>query len=464
MRKIKFLLFGLGLLAISSACEDDLDILPEDEVVIESAFANRALALGVLEGMYSLAQQDNVLNGTSQFIGEWQSDNVDFVGTFPTFNRIRLYTTLSTNGSLFSVWDDHYETIGQANLVIDNFPLVEDPLFTDEDRSRGIAEALFMRALCYLRLSNYFGQPLQANSGNSNLSVPLVLNSEIGGNPPRATLGEVLAQIEADLLAAIPNLVDNSRIRANQGAAQAILARLYLQQERFAEAATMANTVINNSFFQLAGDYTFYNQRGNAEHIFTLPNNADDGQTSFQGFSGLSNPAPNGRGDTPFSDNLLAAFAEEPGDLRFTSLIQMGPDANGAIRTFTSKFPNFQNIDDDAPVIRITEMYLTRAEGNFRAGTAVGDTPLNDINILRNRAGLADLPSVNLDEILNERRKELCFEGFRRMDLLRNSQALRRPGQPDEVMAAFGADRTIFPIPQSEVDLSDGVLQQNPGY
>lgn len=464
MKKTRTILTACCFLAIAFACNTELDILPEDEIVIESAFSNRSLALGVLEGAYSVAQQDNVLNGTPQFMGEWQSDNVDFVGTFPTFNEIRLYTTLSTNTSIFSVWDDNYETIGQANLVIDNFPLVDDPLFSDAERAQGIAEARFLRALCYLNLANFFGQPLQIASGNANLSVPLVLNAEIGGNPPRATLGEVHAQIESDLLQAIPNLPSATRIRANQGAAQALLARLYLQQDRFMEAATLANTVIGNSFFQLASDYTFYNERGAAEHIFILANNADDAQTTFQGFSGLSNPAPNGRGDTPFSDNLLAAFAEEPADLRFTSLIQMGNDANGALRTFTSKFPNFTNGDDDAPVIRITEMYLIRAEANLRAGSTIGDTPLNDINILRARAGLPNLGSVDLAAILNERRKELCFEGYRRIDLMRNGMNLRRPGQDAEALSVPGADLTIFPIPQSQIDLSNNILVQNPGY
>ena len=69
--------------------------------------------------------------------------------------------------------------------------------------------------------------------------------------------------------------------------------------------------------------------------------------------------------------------------------MQGGSDATGSIRTFTKKFPDGITNADDAPVIRITEMYLTRAEANFRNGTVVGDTPLNDINLLRTRAGLA---------------------------------------------------------------------------
>jgi hypothetical protein len=462
MKKINIVLLFV-VTGLFFSCESKLDVLPEDSIVNELAFADKSLALGVVEGMYSSAQQDDVLNGTFQLSGEWMADNVDFEGTFPTFNEIRLFAMLSTNGSIFAIWDDNYETIGSANLIVDNVPLVVDPTFTDAERAQAVAEARFMRALVYLNMSSRFGQPVQIASGRNNLSVPLVLTSEPGIETPRATLGEVHDQIEADLLAAIPNLASGTRVKASPGAARALLARLYLLQDRFAEAAVLANQVIGDSFYGLASDYTFYDNSGSTEHVFTLVNNADDGQDSFQGFTGLSNFVPNGRGDTPFTDNLIAAYEEEIGDLRFTELQQTGPDANSTIRIFTSKFPNFQNRDDDAPVIRITEMFLTRAEGNFRAGTSVGATPLADINRLRQRASLTPLLAVNLDQILNERRKELAFEGFRRMDLLRNNLSLRRVGMPDVSLSVPGADQTIFPIPQAVRDLSP-FIDQNPGY
>lgn len=451
--------------ALSISCEDKLDLLPEDSPVSDLVFSNEVLALGAVTGLYNAAQQDDVLNGTLQFSGEWQSDNVDFEGTFLTFNEIKLYTTIATNTSIEGIWDDNYEVIGLANLIIDNVPNVPDipgDEFTASEKAQAIAEAKFMRALVYLNMSSFFGQPLQVDSGENNLSVPLVISSELGQELPRATLGDVYDFIESELLEIIPDLAE-SRIRANPGAARALLARLYLYQERFDEAATMANTVINDSFYDLAPDYTFYDNPGSSEHIFTLVNDAVNGQDSFEGWSGLSNPVPEGRGDVPFSDNLLETYNEEPDDLRFTSLIQTGSDANGVTRTFTNKFPDGVTNADDAPVLRITEMYLTRAEGNFRAGSSIGASPLDDINTLRTRAGLSNLTTVDLDVILNERRKELAFEGQRRMDLMRNGMSLRRLGQEQEALSAPGMDRTIYPIPQDFVDLSPFV-EQNPGY
>ncbi|MEL6304740.1 MAG: RagB/SusD family nutrient uptake outer membrane protein [Bacteroidota bacterium] len=455
-------ILSLLVLAMSS-CENRLELLPEDDIAEEIVFSSEVTALGAVVGIYNRSQQDDVLNGTLQFMTEWQSDNVAFEGTFSTFEQVSVYATLATNTSIFGIWDDNYETIGAANLVIDNVPLVADEDFTDAERTQAIAEARFMRALVYFNISTVFGQPLQVAQGRSNLSVPLVTTSETGIELPRATLGEVLDFVEAELLAVIPLLADGTRIKANPGAARALLARLYLYQERWDEAASMANMVISDPFYTLASDYTFYDSPDNAEHVFTLVNNEVDGQDTNQGFSNISNPVPEGRGDVPFTQDLLDAYAEEAGDLRFLELNQEGPGAISPNAVFTNKFPDGVNLTDDAPVMRITEMFLTRAEANLRAGTSVGDTPVNDINKLRSRAGLSDLGAVDLDIILNERRKELAFEGQRRMDLLRNGLNLRRPGQPQEAASAPGQNLTIFPIPQQVRDLSPFV-EQNPGY
>jgi hypothetical protein len=460
MKNLKYITLFL-LIGVFASCEDELDILPEDSQSTEQVFSSEQGAMGALIGIYSSAQQDANLNGTSALLTEWQSDNVDFVGSFPTFNDIRLYQTQADNTSVFDIYDVCFETIGNANALIAFIPGINDENFTEEERNAMIAEAKFMRALVYLKLNYLFGQPVQIGGG-STLSVPLVTEPiEISGEPfpQRNTVNQVNAQIEQDLLDAIPLLTNDDNSRATQAAAQALLARHYLYIDRFADAATMANNAINSSF-SLASDYTFYNTTS-SEFFFTLVNTPADGQDSGEGFSGLTNPAPAGRGDAPFTDNLIEAYMEEEGDLRF-ELVQTGVSATGAERLFTAKFPDGLTNSDNAPVLRVTEAYLTRAEANFRNGSSIGDTPLNDINTLRERAGLDPLASLTLEQILNERRKELAFEGQRRMDLLRNNLSLRRPGMPNEAESAPGANKTILPIPSREVDLSG--LEQNPGY
>lgn len=459
----KLILIFLSVFVVS--CDEELDLQPEDQLTLDVSFSNEETALGVLTGAYSAAQQDDVLNGTRQAYSDYMADNVDFVGSFPTFQAISEFNQLSNNTSIEAGWDDNYEVIGATNLVIKYIPTVEDTDFSDEERQMAIAEAKFLRALIYFNMANIFAQPYSLNGGDTP-AVPLVLepfDADVTF-PARASLSEVYNQIETDLLDAAAVLDDSDNSRATKGAAEGLLSRLYLYKGQYGLAAEYANNVIQNSAYDLSGDYSFYNTTSN-EFMFTLVNSAADGQDSGEGFSGLYNPVPDGRGDAPFTDNLIAAYGGmDTSDKRFTELTQIGNDAQGNERVFTSKYPDGITNADNAPVLRITEMYLTRAEANYREGTSIGDTPLNDINKLRERAGLSPLSSItSVDQILEERRKELAFEGHRRMDLLRVEMALRRPGMPDVEKSNPGDDKTIFPIPSREIDLNPN-LTQNPGY
>jgi starch-binding outer membrane protein, SusD/RagB family len=465
--------FFLGL----TSCQSDLDVLPEDLTTREKAFQTEVGVKSYVTGMYGLAQQEGALNGVPQAIADYQSDNVTFRGSFPTLRDIRDYVTLSDNGNVFSIWDDHYEIISQANYIINKISTCPDSNFDIDERNQAVGEAKFIRALMYLQLNNLFSQPIQ-NAGSAGLSIPLITtvieDAQLGTKAiPRATIGQVYAQIENDLIDAATLITDFSRTRANSGAAKALLARVYLYQDKFGLAANLANDVINNSNFKLATNYTFYDSPANEEHVFTLVNTPDDSQDGSGAtggapavaFSNLYNSATdNGRGDCPFSTNLRTDFGTEPSDLRFT-LKKQDAGTTTTIRFFTTKYSDGQNLASDAAVIRISEMYLTRAEANFRNATSIGDTPLNDVNKIRQRAGLSNLASVTLNQILTERRKELCFEGHRRMDLLRNNLPLRSVGLPQAAISAPGQNKVILPIPQREIDLSIGkVLVQNPGY
>ena len=457
----------LAVLMISTtSCEDKLDIGPEDSLTTDVVLSNALLAEGVLIGAYARMRDDDTFNGTTQLTQEWMSDNVEFKGSFPTFQEIRDYITLANNTSVFPYWRDSYDVISVCNFLITNLPITDISDLSDVEKARLIAEAKFIRALNNFNLVNLFAQPFQFSSG-SNLGIPIV-TAFFEGDPSvfqveRNTVNEVHAAIEQDLLDAIPDLLEvTSTGKASKNGAKALLSRLYLYREQWADAADYANQVIESGTNLLATDYTFYDDDNSSEHIFQIINNAVDGQTSGQGYSGLANAAPVGRGDAPFTQNLIDAFEEEAGDLRF-DLKADGTDGLNGISTFTTKFPEGATNSDNGPVLRITEVYLIRAEANLRGGSSVGDTPLNDINELRDRAGLADLGAVDLDIILNEKRKELCFEGQRRMDLLRNGMGLRRAGMPLTTEAAFGADKTILPIPTAERDLNNNITQ-NPGY
>lgn len=453
------------------SCDNTLDLKPEDSLTPEVVFSNETLTNGALNGMYSACQPSNVLSGSYDAATEWQTDNVKFVGSFPTFNEIFNYITLSDNTSTSAFWIAHYNAILQANAVIKNTPNVPSQptnAFTDAEKANIIGQAKFVRALLYLRLSANYGHQLQQNLKEANLSVPLVLEPFEGTieYPKRSTLKEVHTQIEKDLLDAVNTITPTStdRTKATVASAKALLARLYLYQEKWAQAADYSNQVINTTGFTFATNYTFYNTLS-TELIFTLQNVAGDAATT-ESYSNLFNGSnANGRGDCPFSDNLKALFTSEVGDLRYSAtLTRTGTSAVGVQDLFTSKYPTAATRTDDPPVIRISEMFLIRAEANLRGNLTVGGSlPVADVNRTRVRAGLAPLTALTLTDILNERRKEFCFEGLRRMDLLRNNLPLRSAGLANSAESAPGADKTIYPIPQRERDINKN-LDQNKGY
>ncbi len=450
-----------------TACEDRLDLIPEQSISNDAAFINEQSTFGALIGAYSLFQDGEITGGESQMITDAMADNVNFVGSFPTLQDVSTYDVLSTNGSTQAYWTEAYECILAANAVIANTPNVSDPGFTDAEKNQIVGEALFIRGATYFHLVNLFAQPFN-NSNGADLGV--VINNEpfvgdFGAQRSRSTVNEVHAQIRSDLEAAIPLLTGefdaSFPLRATPVACQALLARLHLYRGEYAEVLTRTQEVINNGSFTLASDYSFYNTTS-SEHIMTLSHSAIDGSEWALWYT---SPTEGGRGDAPFSDELLAAF-DTTADLRFTTLNVTRQAADAVDRIFTSKFPNGTTNEDNSPFLRYTELLLNRAEALVQSTNSVNAEAITILNDLRTRAGLSTFtagdfasPQALIDQLLDERRKELCFEGHRRMDLLRNGLPLRQ-GLAD---AAFGGNETVFPIPQREVDLNPN-LAQNPGF
>ncbi|AWX43880.1 hypothetical protein HME9304_00872 [Flagellimonas maritima] len=469
MKIYKAIIIFLGI-GIFFACEDRLDVVPEDSVEIETVFDTRGSINGAVVGIYSKNQSGD-LNGNPQLISDFMADDVNFVGSFTSLQEIDQFETLATNTTIDNIWLDGYELIGAANNIIVNLPDIDLLDLSETEKAQFIGEAKFLRALTYFTLVNHFAQPFQV-SGGSNLGVPLVLvpyAPEVDISEfqlERSTVNEVHALIEQDLLDAVASLPEDNGERAEAGAARGLLARLYLYREDWASAANLADQVISSGEYALAPDFDFYDDNPTSpENIFSVINTPTDGPQdesvpgSDEVYVNFYNPAPGGRGDAPFSQDLLDVFAGEPGDRRFAELSQAATDAGGNDTFFTTKYPDIVNNASDGMVLRMADMYLMRAEANLRGGTAIGDTPLNDVNTVRARAGLPALVTVDLDAILLERRKEFCFEGLRRMDLLRNDRNLRPAGGAE---SAPGADKVIFPIVDDELTNNPNITQ-NPG-
>jgi hypothetical protein len=471
-RILIWLLAGVTVTGIFS-CSKQLDLQPEQSISTGDVFTSGSSALSALYGVYSRTQRLEVFGGEPQAIAEFMADNALYTGSLG-IKEIGDFSTAPRNNFVSEMWRIHYDAIMGANAVIDHVPGIVDPVFSDTARRMYVAEAKFMRAILYFELVNLYAQPYQVDKG-AKPGIPIVTASFDGTivYPGRSTVNEVQLQIEKDLLEALPDLAETfsdvalARGRATKGAANALLSRLYLYREDWDKAATYAKAVIDAPTFKLATNYAFYD--GNtAEDVFSIQNtDTDNSETGSGSWSTYYRPlSAGGRGDCPFTDDLNLAFNNEPADLRY-AMSDIGTDATSVMRRFSLKYPNVSTRRDNAPMIRVTEMYLNRAEAMV-SRDGVNQESIDLMNALRRRAGLVEW-DINtfasgadfIAAILTERRKELCFEGHRRMDLLRRGYSLRAA----DATKKAGADRVILPIPQREIDLSPTLKgQQNPGY
>jgi len=358
---------------------------------------------------------------------------------------------LVDNTFVRDIWINGYESINQANLVIDNIEIVTS---SEEEKARMEGEAKFLRALAYFDLvRNFWGGAYESGQTNGQLGVPLRLNGildySVSLEAARNTIEEVYSQVITDAQSAYGLLPDSNGFYADKYAAQALLARVYFQQGNYQAARDAADDVLQNSGHALASDFAgaFNNDTDGPEDIFTFQVTSQTGANQLVNF--YASEADGGRGgDITIQDEYLALFDDVDDERANFTYINPAND-----RRLTLKYTNqFGNI----PMFRIAEMHLIRLESNFREGTSVGLAPLDEINALRGRSGAAALAGPLTDALIfNERQLELAFEGFLFHDIKRTEGSVGT--------LSFNDNGLVFPIPQAEMD-TNPLMTQNPGY
>ena len=373
------------------------------------------------------------------------------------------------------------------------------------------AEARFLRAYQYSILMDLFANPPFATEETPLASV----------TPPQTDRKTLFTYIETELKAIDGSLVaakQNEYGRADQAAAWALSARIYLNAQvytgtaRYTDAITYAQKVIGVGY-TLTNKYTnlMLADNNNNRNEFILTINYDGNNTQNYGGTTFMTHAPVG-GSMPSSSfgisggwsglrttsNLVSLF---PDNITTSFPNNGNPDTraefwtngqNKAISDVTSfndgyAVTKFRNVtatgapgsnvnysDVDMPIFRLPEMYLIYAEAVLRGG-AGGDaaTALTYINNLRTRAygnASGNISSSNLttDFILDERARELYWEGFRRTDLIRYGRFVEAsylwPFKGGvKTGTSVAAYRTIYPLPTSDLNVNAN-LKQNPGY
>lgn len=463
MRLFKYIL-SASLLVAFAACQSELDKLPPQSVPTEVALDTDENVRQVLIGAYDALSFTDLFGGeilrNSELLAA--DGEIIFTGTFDAPSQIWRKEMITTNGDVAEAWLDGYNTINIANNVLSALDVVDQ---ADRDLIEG--EALFIRALVYFELAKYFGQPYSAGNTNSNLAVPLVLQPTSAVDESsfvaRATVEQVYQQVIGDLTSAAGKLPATNGEFANSVAANAVLARVYLQMGDYNNALTAANNALNdatgNYFLTLTYDEAFNRDANSFEDIFSVQVTTQDGTNSMQLFYGPT--VLGGRGDIEILQPHLDFY--EAGDER--AAFHYADPSTGEIRT-----GKWQNQFGNVAAIRLAELYLIRAECNVRLGTSSGDTPENDLNRLRSRANLANITAPTLNDVLLERKRELAHEGQAIHDFKRTQGDFYRLQDQNGVTGdglvdgfAYDANELVYPIPDREINVNKN-LQQNSGY
>lgn len=505
------LLILLPALMITGCKKDFLEVDPQGRTTEVLALTDPNAAGSLVGGVYNTLYYGSF--GKTTFGLLWvlandvASDDADKGSTPGDFNTngagdIDNFIHTPANSIFNNIWLGHYSGIVSANKAID---VLNKSTIDAATKNRLLGEARFIRGLYYFNLVRFFGgvpkitSVIPFDQGNSDA----VQTS--------ATAAEIYSSIIDDLQFAVDNLplkgdASTQIGRANKGAAQAYLAKVYLYQKNWAKALELSNAVITSGKYSLVTDYaTIFREKPGGGAV---PGGNNNNESVFEVATGVSaqenavsplfsnGQGPRGRGgwnDLGFgfnspTSNLAASY--ETGDTRRNgTIIFINPTGTGgnagtvlwdgfrlptkdsvendryslkAYHSPTAESAQTSGNKDNKPknirLMRYAEVLLIYAEAAAMSGNADG---VNKLNQVRARAGLG-ITTLSQANVWKERRSELAMEQDRFLDLVRQGQAgivLRAHGKP-----FIDGKHELFPIPQAQIDLSGGRLKQNLGY
>jgi hypothetical protein len=489
---IKYALSAMLILTSMTSCSDLLDTKPLGVATVGdlSTGGFEADAFGLYGQLRSTAVSDwnrywfQSIRSDDATKGSSAADQAQGGADFDNFG----YSI--TSGFNNSNWNDHYKVINACNDLID---AIEVSGLTDTGTMVNMAEARMIRAFLYFDLRRDYGE------------IPIIDQKIVevtDGNKPKSSVTDVDAFIEADLKYASENLpltwVSNYVGRATKGFADGLLAKLYLYQAsesdlpaKYIASLEKSEEVINSGVYDLESSYkTLFSRDGNnsVESIFEVQQFVTASGTNFsnnyfvsQGVRGTG-AWDLGWGFNVPTQNLIDAY--EPEDPRKDHTILVSGQDDGGYgsgilpaappldqmywnkKAYTeasvrSALSQRQNNWENIKILRYADVLLMAAEAAFKTGnTGLASTYLNQVRA-RARGGANVLPNVtaSMVAIKHERRIELAMEGERFYDVV-------RWGDGPSILGPLGflPKHEWYPIPQTAIDQSQGVLVQNPNY
>ena len=462
---MKKIIYTLSIFLLFAGC-DALEQNPSTSVTTDTAITTVEDLSNAVNGAYYLATYGTVLTVASEM-----SIYADLIGpdsyqpASSGQNASRLAQYGMTPGDTYNIYYYLYSAIASVNNALDKAALIED----QQAVAPYVAELYAMRALFHFHLAVYFA-PIPT-SGNSNDKGIVLANKvfDIDHIGVRASLEETYEFIVEDFTRAVQTGLNKNRKNGhlNYWAALALRARANLYRGNYQAALADAQEVINESPYALytIDNYTdVWSREGADEMIFEyLQTDVYNAQRYAPGYY----TSPTGYSEYGIAPEFYQWLMLTPGDVRAQMVADCTMPPGGVTDYHTGyyalKYPGNAGASvpayaNNIKVIRLSEVYLVAAE----AALHVGEDAVNYINELRSNriSDYVEVEEITLDEILDERRKELFAEGQIAFDFWRNGKTV--------INGSFTVQstdyKTVLPLPAEEIDLSRGALIQNPGY
>jgi hypothetical protein len=455
---IKYKFHLLLCLLLLWGCEDFLDVEePLGQINSPEVFEDEITATAAVTTLYGKLRDEVLLTGKPEGLGALMgiySDEMLYYGFGgEPLDNFYQHQVFPDDLLVENIWNGSYSLIYMSNAVLEG--LANSNTLNDQTKSQLRGETLFVRALAYSYLVELFGDipfptstDYEENSKLSKLPVPTIFENIITDLTEAKTLLGT-------------TYISGERVRANKMVVAALLARTYLYMEKWDLAASESSTLINNPALGLETDIETEFLKESTSAILQFKPKFEGGNTEEAStYLFASGPPP----FVSLAPQLIETFEE--GDLR--RQLWVGEVTDG---TETWFYPNKYKLQTNTGtsmeysiVLRLSEQYLIRAEAKAKLGNL--PDALEDLNTIRNRAGLMDSEATTQNEVLDaiymERYHELFSEfGHRWFDL-------KRLGFAHEILApikpGWKPTDIQLPLPENELLMDPNLNPQNPGY
>jgi starch-binding outer membrane protein, SusD/RagB family len=467
------------------SCDTFLEVENPNVDSLENQFSTYEGAQEVLNGCY--VQLSSQSAGVAYLYADYQSGNSTFSPTISGSNQGQIsvpsiiqrsydFNDLSISSDLANFYTNSYRNLNAINLILEKIDAVEA---TDSQKNQIKAEAFAMRGFIHSQLLHFYAQDYNFSNNASHKGIVYADRVFTGGEdfPSRNSVAACYDFIVNDYLTAISLFQSQSVLPVasyavfNRYNTRALLARAYLEKKDYQNAVLTANDVLNNSGVSLTTSGNYISQWEQTELPISevllelLPRIDEDGSLAVSVSQYYNYLSSTDYENYVASKDLIDLFGTT--DIR-RNLFKIQP-LNTKISQTTFELRDYyftKKFQDKAGtmVIRLSEMYAILSEANFKLGN-LGDATTS-INVIRNRAGLANLATtITLDDILLERRKEFCFESQYFFDLKRNQRNVMRNQGCISALCnlSYPNPKYVLPIPQATLNVNPN-MQQNESY